>query len=265
MEDGSKRALATGLILLVGIPAAGKTTLARSISRKIPGSYCVTFDDWSQDCQGTLRQKHNSIFQYVSEQLSDHGAALILDDTMHLRSMRRQYWRLCEQLCVGICFVKVECSLATAIERDCLRNPPAKAVGRATIEKIHNAMEDFAIDQKPFILNTTGREIDMELVYDRLLRSMAYFLSKKRISERNLPNEKISDSGNLVHRANLSLNGLVHEALTNASRSNVDAFIDRKNLVLNVKKSLFTQFRSSPSDIKLTHLPSAFWHALGDV
>lgn len=266
MEAGSGETITTGLILLVGIPAAGKTTLARSINRQIPGSHCITFDDWAGACQGTLRQKHDVIFQYVSEKLSlDHGAVLILDDTMHLRSMRKRYWRLCQQACVGICFIKVDCPLMTAIERDCLRSPPVRAVGRNTVEKIHHAMEDFLPDQQPFILNVEGRGIDIELIYDRLLRSRAYFLEKKQASRRDISCENISDGNNLVHQANLLLNGLVHEALTYDLRDSRGAFSVKRNLVLSVKKSLFEQFRSDPSDTKLVHLPFAFWHALGDV
>lgn len=245
-----------GLTLLVGVPAAGKTTLAQGIGQQLSKAHAITFDAWPGEWSGRLRHKHDAIFQHVAAQVSlDRETVLILDDTMHLQSMRKRYWRLCQTRCIGICFIKIECPLAVAVERELVRNP-AERVGRDTVKKIHATMEAFTAEQESFVIRTNDQEIDVGLIRTILEHSRTHFCAQQQACERNRLHR--DPPASLVHRANLILNELVHRAIAGLSRTDGSVFCERKELLLRIKRELFAQFKEDPSDSALGGLPLAF-------
>jgi tRNA uridine 5-carbamoylmethylation protein Kti12 len=94
-----------GLVLIAGIPASGKTTLAKGLESTAPTG--VTVCRWTVDehpNNGSLRTKNDALFSKVQSALQSGPRQIhIIDDTFHLKSMRRRYVRLAQQRRIACC------------------------------------------------------------------------------------------------------------------------------------------------------------------
>ncbi|CAJ0586060.1 unnamed protein product, partial [Mesorhabditis spiculigera] len=129
------------LICLVGIPASGKTTLAQRLASALPQFRVFEFDE---------RTPGPSYHQFRKERLAEvevylqssarSSEALLLDDTCHLRSMRRPYARLARRFALRFAEIYVECDLATALARNS-RRQGVDRLEEATIQRVHGTLE----------------------------------------------------------------------------------------------------------------------------
>lgn len=143
------------LIALCGVPASGKSSLAKRLAtvlevRRCPGEREVVMvsNDEIEKRLHSISTKparagwHAARF-IAREQLRLHlerGRCVILDDTLHLRSMRRQVRGMCSA--IGSSYISLHMSVG--VEVALLRNrrrPIQSRVSEETIRKIHGDME----------------------------------------------------------------------------------------------------------------------------
>ena len=140
----------TLVIGLVGIPASGKSTLATALKSSLCASSAsvsvISFDDIeariavSKPQQASVeswRQAREEALRTVAELLSmpSPPGAIIVDDTSHLRSMRKALHRVCceAKASARLFWIYVKAGREEAAERDKGRDKP---VGRETLDKV---------------------------------------------------------------------------------------------------------------------------------
>lgn len=106
----------------MGLSATGKTTLAKKMAESPPCGCSVIL--WTLDDHpnlGTLRDKNDTIFHQIKCALTQRPSEPtihIIDDTMHLHSMRKRYVMLCRELKIGIALVHLSASIKELLSRN---------------------------------------------------------------------------------------------------------------------------------------------------
>lgn len=160
------------VVSLVGIPASGKSTLARRIVRMsregalAVNAVVVSFDnlmriDFASLSDGDYKQIREEFFNKLEELLlkfkdnseilsteippdsfhvapANTSTLFILDDNMYLRSMRQRSRKMCRNCKCDHFQVFVECPLEVALERNPKR---INSVDSLVIEKMFNDLE----------------------------------------------------------------------------------------------------------------------------
>jgi tRNA uridine 5-carbamoylmethylation protein Kti12 len=111
------------LILLCGIPASGKSTLALQLA-DIYSFPVISFDDyetdktnWDAQSYHETRERALAVFRSHLESIASVGG-LVLDDTFHLKSMRRFIYVLCRDQGIELVVIHVATNLETALLRN---------------------------------------------------------------------------------------------------------------------------------------------------
>jgi predicted kinase len=128
------------LVIVGGPPAAGKSFLACKLSCTLAATH-VEADRIIRECDHkdvVYKEERRRLLIIIFELLKS-GQRVILDDCMHLKSMRKPCRKLCCDLEVpfGIIWICIE-SIEFLLKRDASREHPA---GPETIAKIFNEAE----------------------------------------------------------------------------------------------------------------------------
>lgn len=160
------------VVSLVGIPASGKSTLARRILRMSKKNFLsvnvvvLSFDDmikidFTSLSDGDYKQHREEFFNKLEEILKkfkdnpeilsnvipstsfhvtpeNTSTLFILDDNMYLRSMRQRSRKLCKNCECEHFQIFMKCSLEVALQRNSTRN---NSVDKFVIEKMFNDLE----------------------------------------------------------------------------------------------------------------------------
>lgn len=118
---------------LCGCPGGGKSTFARRLHAEMVGRHAgvlspviVSFDEVAADYFGLLtfkeiRAKALDIVADLIRSSNDMHNVIIIDDTMHYHSMRREVYTLVRDLQGMLRMVWLICDVDTAVERDKIR------------------------------------------------------------------------------------------------------------------------------------------------
>ena len=140
------------IVLVVGVPGVGKSTLARALlSLGTEGGEIthVEFDAlYNADAQGAFspqqwKRTREKMFSLVQSQLSDPAASrtVVVDDNFQYRSMRLQYARLAAECSASFCTVYLRCGDPALAKRMNGSRSGAARVPDPVIDAMYTALE----------------------------------------------------------------------------------------------------------------------------
>jgi predicted kinase len=227
--NSSNDSLKRCIVLIMGIPGTGKTTLARQLELHW-GALRITFDEIKHE--GSLRNKHDRIYDMVK---SSDGM-VILDDNFHLRSMRTRYWRLCKNEERGIVFLLCKCPMEEAISRDAARSDNER-IGRETIERMNVQFEPLRSLQSKYLLS-----LEQQIGFNEIERILE--LSKKDFGHCN--RIEIHQQESTIHLANIQLNRQVSQLVSNLPRDK--HFFVKREEIFQWKSNMLQQMQKLLAD-----------------
>ena len=121
------------LVCLCGIPGAGKTTFARSLSQQHQPAVVVSFDEFSSRALAL-----NAVSAALSS--SPPGGTVVADHTNYYRSMRRELRRLARDSEALFVEVALDPPLAECLARNDSRVGPAR-IDPALVVRMHARFE----------------------------------------------------------------------------------------------------------------------------
>ncbi|VDK83847.1 unnamed protein product [Litomosoides sigmodontis] len=161
------------LVLVIGAPGSGKTTLCRELKAKLGDEVCVTFsyddifnDDgfmenvWgdeyasgsmlklyglnkSTNAHSERKRCENRIREFLKVQLSAEDIVppvIVVDDILYLKSMRRPFRRMSAMYQLPYLVVFVDVPLVKALTQN-MQRPVKNRIPESTIRKIYEQME----------------------------------------------------------------------------------------------------------------------------
>ncbi|KJH47478.1 chromatin associated protein KTI12 [Dictyocaulus viviparus] len=161
------------LVLIMGLPAAGKTTLSKKIQGFVPDCVIFSLDDmnsqWLGDFQAHTARKsfENTVRSFLEQYCDDEfDKVIVLDDNFYFKSMRRPFERMAAFYGLRYCCVIVSC-----VVQDCLDRNSQRANNRVSNETILKMARNMEVP-KNAIQYTGGdiREILEQLTGPRVRR-----------------------------------------------------------------------------------------------
>lgn len=117
------------LVLLCGLPACGKTTLAKKLIQRgeVDVDY-ICFDELMENefTPKEWKQKRKTMWETANELItknnkSDKKRVILLDDNFYYSSMRHEYFQLARKYEISYCQIFLTCPLKICIERNAKR------------------------------------------------------------------------------------------------------------------------------------------------
>ncbi|RCN52325.1 chromatin associated protein KTI12 [Ancylostoma caninum] len=134
------------LLLIMGLPAAGKSTLCSKLLEYRPSAVIFSLDEvngrWSDEFRAHSDRKsfEQTVRRYLEQNCDEEFDGLVVvDDNFYLRSMRRPFERMARAFGLRYCCVLVDCDVQDALARNSLRGE--NRVSDETILKMAREME----------------------------------------------------------------------------------------------------------------------------
>ncbi|KAJ1358502.1 hypothetical protein KIN20_016942 [Parelaphostrongylus tenuis] len=134
------------LLLIMGLPAAGKSSLSNKLQEALSNSLVFSYDEingrWMNnfDAHKSRKSFEQTVRQYLQDNCSDEfNKVVIVDDNFYLQSMRRPFERMATYYGLRYCCVMVSISVEDALERNSQRG--SDAVSDETILRMAREME----------------------------------------------------------------------------------------------------------------------------
>lgn len=256
------------LVILVGIPGAGKTVLSKYISEKLLDEktkiFNISYDDYESK-EGYKTELYKSfrtnIYKEVETLLKklndcnnlskDSKFIVVIDDNMYYRSMRRCYFNLAKKFTTGFCQIYVECRLEVALRRNKSRNatnyipetvitemaskiePPAITNSWESYFCYINSEQDYTLQDFQIIKNVVNKAIE----------------NPEKLELSNM--DKKYNHESFVHNVDLLLrkciNHLLKEAVRNKKQLAIQLVNKKKKIVSGLKQNEFF-FPELPDD-----------------
>ncbi|KAF5304417.1 hypothetical protein FQR65_LT07947 [Abscondita terminalis] len=137
------------IMLIIGIPGAGKTTFVKKLLQLLPmyGNFklhTIIYDDMlGNDYYKDYKLKRQLPFETAKKLIEEIYQAkddhlIVVDDNMYLKSMRYQYYKLARDYQMSFFQIHFDVPLATALERNATRNTP---IPEHVIKRMSNKFE----------------------------------------------------------------------------------------------------------------------------
>ena len=266
----------TCLVVLCGLPGAGKTTLSENLVREVEKTHGSTsslkvvpkhiaFDEvGGDDVQGrssseydpdvwkkNRRKAHELVEAEVSTapvELGEERKLVIVDDNMHLRSMRRQMYLLARQHRTDFVIVYVHIPLSEALGRNVRRG--SSSVPEHVISRMHSTFEPPSENWEAKTVELNALESpDMEDLWEVLKAQwkepVSDFHSPQASNARKVAGQ-ISNAKSSLHQLDQTLRKELSEAVLAWKSENIppevisqrvkEANISRKKALADLKK-----------------------------
>uniref|UniRef100_A0A1I7XW02 OGG_N domain-containing protein n=1 Tax=Heterorhabditis bacteriophora TaxID=37862 RepID=A0A1I7XW02_HETBA len=160
------------LMLTIGIPAAGKTTICKSIIDRRPDTVVFTFDRFANGRMGNstahaIRKNFEcTVRNYLvnnSAESDEFKRLIVVDDNFYLKSMQRPFERMARAFRMHFRVLFIPCDLNSAIDRNEKRDKYER-VKETTIRRMYKELE---IPVNAIIY----REDQLSLVLESLLKT----------------------------------------------------------------------------------------------
>ena len=185
------------LLVLMGLPASGKSTWARSFlsyaAAECPQSVWrhVEVDAWIGEFTSPEQWRHSREAALgAASQYLVQGSSVIFDDNNYYHSMRKDCRRLADQSGCNFVLISFEhVALSTCVERNQQR-PSTQLVPLAVMESMHEKMEVVRADEKLFCC----LEHDHVSVRDFLLQNIYLsYMQEKTLQEEENEKERLRE------------------------------------------------------------------------
>jgi tRNA uridine 5-carbamoylmethylation protein Kti12 len=134
------------VLLLMGLPGSGKSTLSKKILESLPGSLHVEYDAVAnemivEECDElqAWRLSRHAALKRLDYLLGERGPTILMDDNFHLSSMRKQVYHVCQRYPnVRFGILWLDTPLEICLERNQQR---LRLVPQDVIIKMHTTLE----------------------------------------------------------------------------------------------------------------------------
>ncbi|EGD79067.1 hypothetical protein PTSG_02035 [Salpingoeca rosetta] len=298
------------LVAVMGLPGSGKSTLCALLRELlVKQGYAdvavVDFDDaavhdgdrdsvseatWKEQRRMALAKVEallqappcgegagNGDGNDAGSQVQRRDAVVIVDDTLHLRSMRRELFRIARQCGVGFGVIAVQTEVEECCQRDLARPQP---VGAAVIHNMASRVELPAEAWEPSITvqNSSRCSKDEELAVQRtdVLKHCSEFLART-CSQPLTPYidntaakaaARLATAKSLLHQTDLRLRGCVGNALKTATALSAEERRDAVSRISALKSSVLADLRAvgdALSALECEEAVTAFEAAIRDI
>lgn len=220
------------IVLLCGLPASGKTTLAQTLHRiwqrqKLPNVSVISIDalqteqSFSPSDWHTARDK---AFELVAEAVKRERALVMVDDTMFYRSMRRKYFALAADMDAAFVLVHVTCPVKRCLQRNAKRE--GRRIPDAVIQHAGSQFEPpdgskFNWERGSFVFDSEQCDPRLEPacaeIADKMLRSWTAARKEERDTVLEQQQRQLSNLS-AMHQLDLQIRGCISQAMEQKRR-----------------------------------------------
>lgn len=246
------------LVILVGIPGAGKTVLSKYISEKLLDEktkiFNISYDDYeTKECYKTelyksFRTKIYKEVETLVKNLNDCNNLIensrfiiVIDDNMYYRSMRRCYFNLAKQFTTGFCQIYVECRLEIALRRNKTRNA-ANFISETVITEMASKIEPPTINSSwesyyCYINSEQDYSLQDFQIINNLVNKAIESPEKLELTDM----DKKYNHASFIHSVDLLLrkciNNLLKEAVRNKKHLAIQLVNKKKKIISGLKQN----------------------------
>ena len=192
------------LLVLSGIPGAGKTTLARAISEAKTHSEHICFDAGMQGefSPEKWREAQACFYGRVTDAINRQVRLVIVDDNLNYLSMVKKYCRLARAHGYAVLHVVLRVAVETAVRRNRGRPVP---VPEEIVVAMHRQLEK----QRFLPSSVEVQEADVDTLADTVRRAVDERRTEAVQTEETEERQGRDSGEEPLHRADLRLRALI--------------------------------------------------------
>lgn len=265
------------LVLLCGLPAAGKTTLVEALKAHPTLQHTTTivhlcFDqlwaahqqqstfhfsphEWKESQQEMFNKTRTILHDLSKAQTNTNQTIVIVDDNLYYKSMRHDYEHLARKFEIGCCIIWLECSVTACLQRNQARQaslpipvPDSVILDMAAKMEIPS-IEDYnsTTITKPSLLIVDTEKIHVATYTNQIIHSIQHALQYPlidhiKLHEQQAEKSRHENDTSLIYQADLALRKKVSQLLSTTN--------DKQKLapILNIKRrQLLDAFKKQPT------------------